>query len=54
VDYYGKNLVINNNEIKINKIGGSAPADDINLIIKGLSVVLKQDLIVRNDSIIIN
>lgn len=54
VEYYGKNLVINNDEIKINKIGGTAPADDINLIIKGLSVVLKQDLIVRNDSIIIN
>jgi ferric-dicitrate binding protein FerR (iron transport regulator) len=54
VEYYGKNLVINNKEIGINKIGGSAPVDDINLIIKGLSMVLKQDLVIRNDSIIIN
>lgn len=53
-DYYGKDLVINNANIHINKVGGSAPADDISLIIKGLSIVLKKDLINRNDSIIIN
>ncbi len=53
-EYYGKQLIINNDKVVINKIGGSAPTDDINLIIKGLSIVLKQDLINRNDSIIIN
>ncbi len=54
MDYYGKTLVINNSDLHINKIGGSAPSDDIEIIMKGLSIVLKQDLVIKNDSIIIN
>ncbi|MCK5857426.1 MAG: FecR domain-containing protein [Bacteroidales bacterium] len=51
--HYGKTLIINTNHDLDNTVGGSAPTDDINLIIKGLSIVLNREIIQQNDTIII-
>ena len=50
---YHKTLVVNKNINLNNKVGGSAPSDDLQLIIKGLSIVLKREIIQRNDTIFI-
>jgi len=52
--YFNKTLIFNDRHIERIKLGGSAPLDDLNLIIKGLSTVLKREIINKNDSIIIN
>ncbi len=51
--YFHKQLLINDKIIGGKHIGGSAPNDDINLIIKALSDILHRNIIQRNDSIII-
>ncbi len=50
---YNKKLIILDKTIANTKIGGSAPSKDINLIMKGLSKVLKREITQSNDTIII-
>jgi ferric-dicitrate binding protein FerR (iron transport regulator) len=50
--YYGKTLLFDDS-ITLNKhIRGSAPTDNINLIIKALSIITKQKPIIKHDTII--
>ena len=51
--HYGKLLVVDESLQLDNRISGSAPTDDFNLIIKGLSLVLNREIIERNDTIFI-
>jgi len=51
--HYNKTLIIEADAPLDNRIGGSAPTDDLNLIIKGLSIVLDREIIQQNDTIII-
>jgi ferric-dicitrate binding protein FerR (iron transport regulator) len=51
--HYGKTLIVETNESLDHTIGGSAPTDNIDLIIKGLSIVLSREIIHKNDTIII-
>jgi ferric-dicitrate binding protein FerR (iron transport regulator) len=51
--YYHKTLIINDDQTAGRRLGGSAPTDDINLIIKGLSEVLHRNITQSNDTIII-
>jgi len=51
--YYHKTLIINDDQIAGRRLGGSAPTDDINLLIKGLSEVLHRNITQSNDTIII-
>ncbi len=50
---FNKTVIIKDKEIGEKRIGGSAPSDDLDLILKGLSNVLDRNIIHRNDSIII-
>ncbi len=52
--YFNKTLIINDKYIEKVKLGGSAPIDDLNLILEGLSSVLNRKIVLINDSIIIN
>ena len=51
--HYNKTLVVDQSLMLDDKIGGSAPIDDFHLIIDGLSLVLKREIIERNDTIFI-
>lgn len=51
---YDKELVINNQEIAKKRISGSAPSDDIKLIVKALETILKKEIIEEDNKIIIN
>jgi len=51
--YYHKTLIINDDQTAGRRLGGSAPTDDINLIIKGLSEVLHRNITQSNDTITI-
>ena len=51
--YFNKTVIIRDPKIGEKRIGGSAPSDDFDLILKGLSDVLHRNIIHRNDSIII-
>ena len=51
---YGKELVFINKQIANKKISGSAPSDDINLIIKALETILKTNITQKNNQLIIN
>ena len=51
--HYGKTLIVETDESLDHTIGGSAPTDNIDLIIKGLSLVLSREIIHKNDTIII-
>jgi ferric-dicitrate binding protein FerR (iron transport regulator) len=51
--HYHKTLVIDPSISLNNKVGGSAPTDDLDLIIKGLSIVLKREITQQNDTIYI-
>ncbi len=50
---YHKTLVVNENINLDNRVGGSAPTDDLQLILDGLKIVLKREIIQRNDTIFI-
>jgi ferric-dicitrate binding protein FerR (iron transport regulator) len=50
---FNKTVIIKDKKIGEKRIGGSAPSDDFNLILKGLSDVLHRNIIHRNDTIII-
>ncbi len=51
--YFHKVVIIKDNAISEKRIGGSAPSDDLDLILLGISDVLQRNIIHRNDSIII-
>ncbi len=51
--YFNKTVIIKDEEIAKKRIGGSAPSDDFDLILKGLSNVLHRKIIHQNDTIII-
>lgn len=51
--YFNKVVIIKDIEISEKRIGGSAPSDDLDLILLGISDVLQRSIIHRNDSIII-
>jgi len=50
---YNKTLIITDESISKIRLGGSAPSQDVDLILKGLSTILKRDIIQQNDIIII-
>ena len=50
---FNKTVIIKDDKIGAKRIGGSAPSDDFDLILKGISDVLHRNIIHRNDSIII-
>jgi len=50
---YNKTLIINDKSVSKIRLGGSAPSQDVGLILKGLSTILKRDIIQQNDTIII-
>ena len=51
---YNKELIISNNEIAKKRISGSAPSDDINLIIKALETILKIEIQHKENQLLIN
>ena len=51
--YYHKELIIEEGEVQMSNVGGSAPVDDVELIVKALSKVFKKELILNEDSIIL-
>ncbi len=51
---YRKTLIVNNKVVFGTHISGSAPSDDVNLIIKALKSILKTEIIQKNDTVIIN
>ncbi len=51
--YYNKELILDGTDIQMSKVGGSAPTDDVELIVKALSKIFKRELIIRKDSIIL-
>lgn len=51
---YGKTLIINNSEVMNTYLSGSAPSDDVHLIVKAIKSILKTEVIEKNDTIIIN
>ncbi|MEN8121710.1 MAG: FecR domain-containing protein [Bacteroidota bacterium] len=50
---YGKTLVIENKSLLNKRISGTAPADNFNLVIKALIIILETDIIQKQDSIIL-
>ena len=52
-EYYNKELILYNTNVELSRIGGSAPVDDVDLIVKALSKIFKKELIIKQDSIII-
>ena len=50
---YNKTLIITDESVSNIRLGGSAPSKNINLILKGLSAILKREIIQQNDTIII-
>lgn len=50
---YRKTLVIENKQMLTKKISGSAPADDLDLVIEALKIILKAEIIQKQDSIVI-
>jgi len=50
---YNKTLIIDDESVSKIRLGGSAPSQDVDLILKGLSTILKRDIIQQNDTIII-
>ncbi len=51
---YHKTLIIENEDAENKHISGSAPADDVHLIVKALQSILKTGITEKNDTIIIN
>ncbi len=51
---YNKILIINNEYVQNKHISGSAPSDDVHLIVKALQSILKTGITEKNDTIIIN
>jgi len=51
---YNKNLIISNKEIAERRISGSAPSDDINLIVKALETILKIEIEQKENQLLIN
>ena len=50
---YNKNIVIENEDILNRRISGSAPADNLDLVIEAFKTILETDIIIKQDSIII-
>jgi len=50
---YGKTLVIENKMLLNKRISGSAPADNLDLVIKALITILETDIVQKQDSIIL-
>jgi len=51
---YNKKLIIQNSEIAEKRISGSAPSDDLNLIIQALETILNTKIIQNENKLIIN
>ncbi len=51
---YNKTLIINNEDAQNKHISGSAPSDDVHLIVKALQSIFKTKITEKNDTIIIN
>ena len=51
---YGKEMIINDKSLLNRTLSGSAPLDDLNLLLKALSLILDKDIISENDTIVIN
>lgn len=50
---YGKELIVKNPKLQNKRISGSAPSDDLSLVIEALKIILKAEVIQKQDSIII-
>ena len=50
---YNKTLIITDDSVSKIRLGGSAPSQNVDLLLKGLSAILKRDIIQQNDTIII-
>ncbi|RLD46999.1 MAG: hypothetical protein DRI86_01630 [Bacteroidetes bacterium] len=50
---YNKTLIINEESFSKIRLGGSAPSQNVDLILKGLSAILKREIVQQNDTIII-
>jgi len=50
---FGKEVKIENKTLINKSLKGSAPIDDLNILLKALSEILGEDLIIQNDTIII-
>jgi ferric-dicitrate binding protein FerR (iron transport regulator) len=50
---YNKKLIIQKPELQNKRISGSAPSDDLYLVIEALKIILKVDIIEKKDSLII-
>ena len=50
---FGKEVKIKNKTLINKRLNGSAPIDDLNILLKALSEILGEDLIIQNDTIII-
>jgi len=51
---YNKDLIISKKEIAEKRISGSAPSDDINLIVKALETILKIEIEKKGNQLLIN
>ncbi len=51
---YNKDLIITNKEIANKKISGTAPADDLNLLLKALETILKTEIQHKENQLLIN
>ncbi len=50
--YYGKIVVFDNNQLTKKHIGGSAPSDDINLLLKAISLIINKKYVIHQDTVI--
>ncbi len=51
---YKKQVIINNKSLLNKTLSGTAPSDDLNIILKGLSEIMGGDIKIVNDTILIN
>ena len=51
---YNKTLIINNEDTRNKNISGSAPSDDVHLIVKAMQSIFNTEILEKNDTIIIN
>lgn len=51
---YNKEVILNDKSLLNRTLSGSAPIDDLDIILKALSVILGKDVSIENDTIVIN
>lgn len=50
---YNKKLIIQNKKLQNRRISGSAPSDDLDLVIEALKIILNAEIVEKQDSIIV-